>query len=761
MIRRFIAIRNVGRYRNSASTPNPQLARNVFILGANGHGKTTLCDVLRSLQSGNAAYVTGRRSLGVAEAPTIEFLMQGAGVTRFDGIAWTDTLPSIAIYDGTFIANNVHAGDVVDADQRRNLYRVIIGQEGVALAEDETRLAAETRTKTGEITTVSRVLQQHLPTGMTIAQFVALPVDDEIDLKIAEQERSLAALREGEQVARRDSLSELVLPAPPDLDALLARTIDGIAPDAEVRIAAHLRAHPVPGGEQWLADGTAHAADACPFCSQDVRGVALVEAFRAVFGEGYRALKAEVTVQETAVNSAFGPAAVANIERQLEANDGAATYWRQYCDFDPAAVAAPGGIAEALREVQSAASALLAGKARAPLEAVARDQALTDALRQYRDVAARVDALNRSIRLVNAMIMQKKADTAGGDIPTLEARLARSRAVKKRHEDATAADCAEYVRLNAEKNAAEAAKADVRTRLEQHTRDVVRPYQNRINTLLDSFNAGFQITETRHNYAGGVATSSYQLVINGMPINIGDRGTPLHQPSFKNTLSAGDRSTLALAFFLAHLERDPRRAQMVVVFDDPFQSQDAFRRRQTVHEIKKCGMECAQVIVLSHDATFLKQLWDKAPSADRVALQISDARAQGSKLHQVDLDAATQGRVASEIDHLQSYLSTGTGHHLVDVIKKMRVVLETYCKTTYQTSFQPGDWLGDIVRKIRDGGDAHPAAALYDELDQINDYTAEYHHGQDADAVTDDQIDGTELTGFVKRTLKVVNALQA
>ena len=36
------------------------------------------------------------------------------------------------------------------------------------------------------------------------------------------------------------------------------------------------------------------------------------------------------------------------------------------------------------------------------------------------------------------------------------------------------------------------------------------------------------------------------------------------------------------------------------------------RRRQTVHEITKLAGQCAQVLVLSHDATFLKQLWDKA-----------------------------------------------------------------------------------------------------------------------------------------------------
>jgi wobble nucleotide-excising tRNase len=760
MIRKFITIKNVGRYRNSASTPNPQLVKYVFILGANGHGKTTLCDVMRSFQTGNAAHVAGRKTLGVTDAQAIELLMEGGAVARFDGAAWNQTLPAMAIFDGTFVANNVHAGDVVDTDQRRNLYRVIVGQEGVALAEEETRLAAETRTKTTEIASVTRALQQHIPSGVTVQQFVDLPADADIDAKITEEERNLAALRDDERVARREALTEIAFPAAPELDLVLTKTIDGIAADAEAQIAAHLATHVVAGGERWLAEGTAAPSDSCPYCAQDVRTVPVVTAFRAVFGDAYRTLKTEVATLETEVQGAFGPAAEVALERQLEANRNATTFWQQYCAFDPAGVEPPANIAAAMQAVHAAATALLAAKARAPLEPQAPDLALQDALSLYTDVLTQSTTTNASIQAANDLIRQKKTEAARGNTVQVEARLARYKSVKKRHEAGVAADCTEFERLNAEKNAAEAAKTEVRNRLEQHTRDVIRPYQNRINALLESFNAGFQIAETKHTYAGGVATSTYQLVINGTAINIGDRATPINQPSFKNTLSAGDRSTLALAFFLAHLERDQRRAQMVVVFDDPFQSQDAFRRRQTVHEIKKCGVECAQVIVLSHDATFLKQVWDKAPAADRVAFQISDARTQGSKLHQVDLDAATQGRIASEIDHLQTFLSTGAGH-LVDIIKKMRVVLETYSKTTYQASFQQNDWLGDIVRKIRDGGAAHPAAGLYDELDQINDYTAQYHHGQDTDTVTTDQIDATELSGFVKRTLKVANALQA
>ena len=54
MIRKFIAIRNVGRFHNSAVAGNPELSRHTFILGANDYGKTTICVVLRSLKNGRS-----------------------------------------------------------------------------------------------------------------------------------------------------------------------------------------------------------------------------------------------------------------------------------------------------------------------------------------------------------------------------------------------------------------------------------------------------------------------------------------------------------------------------------------------------------------------------------------------------------------------------------------------------------------------------------------------------------------------------------
>jgi hypothetical protein len=103
---------------------------------------------------------------------------------------------------------------------------------------------------------------------------------------------------------------------------------------------------------------------------------------------------------------------------------------------------------------------------------------------------------------------------------------------------------------------------------------------------------------------------------------------------------------------------------------------------------------------------------------------------------------------------------TGAGKER-DIIRKMRIVLETHCRSTYPGSFTSDDLLGGMVEKIKKAGAQHPAWALMDELEQINEYSRDHHHGEDPEDGSSDTIDSQELTGYVKRTLRLANNLQA
>jgi hypothetical protein len=125
---------------------------------------------------------------------------------------------------------------------------------------------------------------------------------------------------------------------------------------------------------------------------------------------------------------------------------------------------------------------------------------------------------------------------------------------------------------------------------------------------------------------------------------------------------------------------------------------------------------------------------------------------------EIDLDNSRRSRVAPEVLVLLAFFNTGAGSPR-DIINKMRFVIETYCTLTFLGFFDFHDTLWSIVEKIRNTGEQHPACALLDELDDIHDYSRDCDRGGDPATDAFEHLDLDELMGFVRRTLKIVNAI--
>jgi wobble nucleotide-excising tRNase len=129
MLQRVISIKNVGGFKNCVANGDVSLRRYTLIFAENGRGKTTLCAILRSLFTNTPALIIGRRTLGLAGEPAVHLLTAGGPIWFRNG-AWTANFPDIAVFDETHVAENVYAGDAVETEHRRNLYRVIIRRAG-------------------------------------------------------------------------------------------------------------------------------------------------------------------------------------------------------------------------------------------------------------------------------------------------------------------------------------------------------------------------------------------------------------------------------------------------------------------------------------------------------------------------------------------------------------------------------------------------------------------------------------------------------
>ena len=759
MLRKFIAIRNVGRFLDCSASGDVELKRFTLIFAENGRGKSTLCALLRSLQSGNPAYLLGRSTLGDRGIPAVDLLLD-SGKAVFDGANWTATLPGLDIFDSTYISENIYSGDTVELEHRRNLYSVIIGKEGVDLAHEIDQLDDATRTKSTEIREKLEALQRYVPKGMSLEGYKNLKEDPAIDARIEAAGAELQVLKESDRIKSRAALANIALPIlPSGIPALLARELEGVADDAQRRVAGQIEAHEMhDAGEAWLSQGLDYTVDnICPFCGQDLEAVeALIAAYRTYFGEAYRALLAELALKREDVLNDLGDQALAGIDRTLDQNTAGIEFWSRYCDVSLPALTGDGTPpTQTLRDLRQAAAAILDRKIASPLEAIPAAASYSEAEVAVDQFQRAVDTYNRAVQEANATIEATKAATEATDLMEVENALVLLQATKKRNEPAVREAFDACDSAIEEKRSLEANKEDAKNRLDSYSSEVMGRYEATINELLDDINAGFRITNTAHGYPGGIAAASYQIVINDTLVELGDGSTPVDRPSFKNTLSSGDRNTLALAFFLARLEHDAEKVEKVVVLDDPFNSQDRFRKEWTVRKIKEVGESSRQVLVLSHDEKFLARIWSRLAmhADDRKSLQMVRVGVQNTRIVNWDIEKATEPQHTADYKALVGFYTEGHGDPS-EVIKKIRPLLETHIRLLCPDDFTD-DALGEIIGKIRDAGDSHLLSPLLADLDMINEYTRRYHHGDSPD-MPREVIDTSELQSFVKITLENV-----
>lgn len=759
MLRKIVSIKRVGRFLDYTAAGDVELKRYSLVFAENGRGKTTLCAILRSLQSGNSALILGRTTLGAGGEPEIKVLLDG-GMASFANKAWSTSVADIAVFDSTFVSENIHSGDAVGLDHKRKLYSVIIGKKGVDLARKIEELDAESRAKSVEVRGKRSAVEALAPKGMSVEVFARLQPDPDVQAKIQAKEGELKAAEALEEIRNHAILFELSLPEiPARFNAVLGTTVESIAADAERRVAEQIEVHLMgDSGEGWLSEGLGYVIDnKCPFCGQNLdTAAAMMAAYRAYFGEAYENLRTQITALRQEVVDGLGDRKIAGIEKVLDQNAGCVKFWADFCQFAaPMFEVGEGGIEQSLRDLREAALSLLTAKAAKPLEPVVADLPYTANEAVFATMRTKVDSYNQAVRAANGVLETKKAAAMAADLVSLRAALARLRAVETRHNPESQTVCSGYEATVAQKKVIEDEKERVKRELDDYSKQVMGDYELGINGLLDDIDAGFRITETKHAYPGGVASCAYQLLINDTPVDLGDAATPLDRPSFRNTLSSGDKSTLGLAFFLTLLAQDAGKAAKIVVFDDPFNSQDSFRKNWTAQKIKECGAQCAQVIVLSHDERFLGLIWERLAHlpSERKCLRFARVGIRDTTFSAWDIEGATQAQFLSDRQALVDYHNGARGQPC-DVVRRIRPVLEPCFRNSHPGHFTQDDSLGDIVGKIRQAGPTHPLFSILDDLESINAYTIPYAHGQSTTQTA--TIDDGELHAFVKKALRLV-----
>jgi wobble nucleotide-excising tRNase len=227
---------------------------------------------------------------------------------------------------------------------------------------------------------------------------------------------------------------------------------------------------------------------------------------------------------------------------------------------------------------------------------------------------------------------------------------------------------------------------------------------------------------------------------------------------FENTLSEGDKSTLAFAFFIAALEKTPDLDKQIVIFDDPLSSLDENRRHATASLLLEISPKLRQLCIFTHKKDFLEILFDKI--SNNKVLQIRSDRKNGSRLEVFDVEENRKSDYVRMVEEMERYAVEDFGPTPETIQGNIRRIFEIVLKTKYYrpliVDIRARKCFSKLLETLFEANILD--AKLQPKLFELCEVTNGPHHGEIVDAASR-KLTRDELIPLIGDAFKLLESL--
>lgn len=729
MIQKVVRLRGVGTFEDVSDIASTELSKTVTIYGENGRGKSTFASVIRAAATGDSDAIAARRTFLSNREPEIHLRWSGENV-RYTGDAWqAQPIGETLIFDATFINKNVFVGDRVEPTQRERLLEFALGVRGVSLKGRIDELTVEIADLTRQIGSAREELAP-ISASIPLEDFLQADPPSTLESEIEACTTQLSQALHADQIRARPRPVPVPVPSwNSGLRNVLSASVDDIDQAATELVQARIARYGT-NAESWLKQGIGLQVDnECPLCSQEISTVSEVfAAYRGYFSEGYENLLRSIEAKRVEIGRALGLNVREQLVLALQAADTAIQSWGHDVHVGNVEVPSLEMARTVLDRYASACEFALAAKKSSPLQPASIDAELEEAEAEFRGFVTTLQQFNARLAQIGATIEAFLLSLGARGLSEIQSELARLEALGRKR-DATVNDlCSLYNRLQTTKAQKVREKASLRDQLEEYAQETLNTYADSINSLLSEFGATARIEGLQPTFRSGTPRTEYVLSVGSRPVTLSSEGNV--DAEFSHALSEGDKRSLALAFFLAKATESESIGTTVVVIDDPMNSLDMHRRRKTISHLKRLSSMCGQMVLLSHDAYFVRDFQREFGDQELTSLSMQ-RRGVGSAITHVDIEAECleeHVRVYKTLCEFQYGSYTGT---LDGVTQAIRKYLEHCLRSRFPIELIHRNTLGKMVQAIRECPANSPlqsAKASLAILSDTNDFTSPYAH---------------------------------
>lgn len=796
MIHKIERLISIGKYRNYNASGDVAFKKLTLFYADNGGGKTTLTSVLRSLTQNKPELIHRRLSTNQAvasppqSAQIIERNSNGTISHSFNQLnGWNAPLEDIEIFDIHFVNENIYSGFEFNEEHKKQLHQFVIGAQGIALQQQIDRNKAD---KTDSRQRQEQIIQQLVHsvgnnlTNDKINLFLSIPIteNNNIDELITSAETILITANANSVIQQLPLLLQAsdfksginFIQLATDLETSMQTLQNNSLQTLFSEHCQELIDNSLENPTNWLHWGQIYLDSkrsnniqdlTCPFCKQSIDNTMdIINSYTLQFNAEFNSLVERLKNHLATLQSFNLDAFLFSLETVNQTNLSRTNAWTQH--FTSSIIPIYNIISNEtiLREQLQELIDIVKLKLQNPSIANSIANNLQVSLQT---ISSNITNYNQQILAYNNQLTTFRSNIQ--TVLQAQLELDRLKRIKKRFESPILTLCNELIAQRQNLTSLTTAYPILMQQQETSATTFFNSYKTRINHYLGTvFKTLFRIEDVVHIAPRGLATQSkigYKLTIDGQDISFDFN----QNTNAKDSLSEGDKSTIALAFFLSKLDIDPTINNKILIFDDPLSSFDSNRRMYTIQLIKDLFPNIKQAIILSHNEYFLYELSRGFSPSDKKTLRISENfLAKASIIEPLTLETLVENEYFKHIKELETFLQNPDLSKKEIVLGWLRNVLEAHIRFKFYRQLSSissnSQTLGTLISALNTQNvvfrDDVNRATIISKLNLINGISCKPHHGEPMPdynllGFNPNLLTVTELANFVIDTLNLID----
>jgi energy-coupling factor transporter ATP-binding protein EcfA2 len=638
MLKKITLIQGVGNYRKAAMGGVNFNKPVIVVYGENRNGKSTLCDVLHSLESGESSLILNRNS--IPEKPEqlakVEILFEkkdgSSFVSKFENEKWQlNRIPDCSklyVFDHGFIHRNVITGQRPERQNSENVTSFILGETNTALFKQLANMNEQLRQERASLTSsiTAQLTSREIENPEEYANSPLPSESKEVILAEADgfkqkEEQIKKTIQNAKNIKNRRILSFIGKKAnynqiTESINSILTSGFQNVHQASMAILEIHMKTHVYKEDvfKGWASQGIGLIKDeSCPFCGQEFQESAkdLISIYQQAFNAEFDAFNKNTKQKINQLRLLFTlPNTRENLDNQHQINrDVFEIYQEPEILNEPHSIELRASLEQCFQEVSNSFNELSANietvissltpyldqKYLTPYESIQQidftelSQAeikYNQAIHDYWQVAEKINTVLEQFK------QSIKSPKLREEMEELQRKYTEKMHLVKRKE--LEPICSQYRQKKSEITTLQSQYDSQNQLLEQSQSEYLQNYFDLINTLFSDLGTrDFTIDKT-------INRRGIQIVY-ALAVKFKNQEIPADK--IHCVFSESDKRALALCIFLAKIVSltEDEKAKAIIVMDDPVTSFDNERISLILiklDELHRGGIK--QLIITTH-----------------------------------------------------------------------------------------------------------------------------------------------------------------